>query len=95
VTSVSNGLVGAASGGAGRDMDPKGQRRIGDAAGGANPQDEERGVARLLDPFDGPGTRRPYNFLMGALRSLGDGPPAGGPSSEFTGRRGSCAGPVE
>jgi hypothetical protein len=36
VTSVSNGLVGAASGGAARDMDPEGQRRIGDAAGGAN-----------------------------------------------------------
>jgi hypothetical protein len=32
----SNGLVGAACGGAGRDMDPKGQRRIGDAAGGTN-----------------------------------------------------------
>jgi hypothetical protein len=36
VTSVSNGLVGAASGGDDWDMDPKGQRRIGDAAGGAN-----------------------------------------------------------
>ena len=36
-------------------------------------------MARLLDPIDGPGTRRPKNLLMGALRSLGDGPPAGGP----------------
>jgi len=45
-----------------------------------NPQDEERGVARLLNPFDGPGTRRPKKLVDGALRSLGDGPPAGGPS---------------
>jgi hypothetical protein len=38
-------------------------------------------LARLLHPFDGLGTRRPKNSLTGALRSLGDGPPAGGPSS--------------
>ena len=62
VPSVSNGLVGAAAGGADRDMDPSGAtphwRR-------QNAQDEERGVARLLNPFDGPGTRRPKNLLMG------------------------------
>jgi len=46
----------------------------------SNPQDEERGVARLLDPFDGPETRRPKKLIDGARRSLGDGPPAGGPS---------------
>jgi hypothetical protein len=44
VTSVSNGLVGAASGGAGRNMDPKGQRRIGDAAGGANVLNQRRSL---------------------------------------------------
>ena len=47
----------------------------------ANAQDEERDVARLLNPFDGPGPRRPKKLVDGALRSLGDGPPAGGPSS--------------
>jgi hypothetical protein len=41
-----------------------------------NPEDEERGLARLLNPFDGPGTRRPKKLIDGALRSLGDGPPA-------------------
>jgi len=40
-----------------------------------NAQDEERGVARLLDPFDGPRTRRPMTLVNYALRSLGDGPP--------------------
>ena len=47
----------------------------------ANAQDEERDVARLLNPFDGPGPRRPKKLVDGALRILGDGPPAGGPSS--------------
>ena len=38
-------------------------------------------LARLLNPFDGPGPRRTKKLVDGALRSLGDGPPAGGPSS--------------
>ncbi len=38
-------------------------------------------MARLLHPFDGPGTRRPKNFLTEALRSLGVGETTGGPSS--------------
>jgi hypothetical protein len=45
------------------------------------PYYEARGVERLLHPFDGPGTRRPKTLLTGALRSLGDGPPTGGPSN--------------
>jgi len=37
-------------------------------------------LARLLNPFDGPGTCTPKKLVDEALRSLGDGPPAGGPS---------------
>ena len=36
----------------------------------ANPQDEERGLARLLDPFDGPGTRRTIIPVCNAQRNL-------------------------
>ena len=37
----------------------------------ANPKDEERVLARPLNPFDGPGPRRPKKLVDVALRSLG------------------------